>query len=202
MFPKFNHCGIERTHPVRITGCCSPTPTVGPGAVPESIRMLSQSCGEAIVTTQFYTPAGYDALRTMSTMSTTMYMCSDTERVKILVPVPEGSRPPVVQVGTVPASVTTQQRATDVGLNRYDPVKRFAQYFPPAPLPYICPERIPNNLPLPKETVCLPNTPFITSAQLSTIESMSTLAGISTLLGISTPVRISTPTDISTLGGI
>jgi hypothetical protein len=47
--------------------------------------------------------------------------------------------------------------------NPYDPATRFSQYFPPAPLPYVCPERIPNNDPKPSTRECIPITRFIGS---------------------------------------
>jgi hypothetical protein len=69
---------------------------------------------------------------------------------------------PYVTVGTIPARITTQQAATAAiasANDPYNPATRFTQYFPPAPLPYICPERIPNNLPIPT-SVCIPVTRY------------------------------------------
>jgi hypothetical protein len=75
---------------------------------------------------------------------------------------------PVVDVQNVPASVTSAQRATTIlkqESDPYDPKTRFAAYFPPAPLPYICPERIPNNLPKGSTADCVPLRRFQGSAQ-------------------------------------
>ena len=69
---------------------------------------------------------------------------------------------PYVEVGTTPAHLTTQQYATAAVANNFDPYNpatRFSQYFPPTPRPYICPERIPNNLPIPR-SVCVPVTRY------------------------------------------
>jgi hypothetical protein len=73
-----------------------------------------------------------------------------------------------VTVQNIPASVTTSQRVTEI-LTResdpYNPNTRFAAYFPPAPLPYICPERIPNNAPKGSTADCIPLRRFQGSAE-------------------------------------
>lgn len=122
---------------------------VSPGhAIPESMRMLEQQCRTAIVTVQ----EGPSCSSTGSTSQT----------VRVEMRVPSAAPMPYVEVGTIPASVTTQQNTTAViqtAYDQYDPTTRFRQYFPPAPLPYVCPERIPNNLPIPTN-VCIPVTRY------------------------------------------
>lgn len=121
---------------------------VSPGqAIPESMRMLRDQCPIATVTTQ-------------EAPSCATGPATQTVRVEMRVPV--ASPMPYVEVGTVPARITTQQNATatvQAAYDQYNPETRFRQYFPPAPLPYICPERIPNNLPIPT-TVCIPVTRY------------------------------------------
>jgi hypothetical protein len=77
---------------------------------------------------------------------------------------------PVVEVRTTPASTTTQQVATAVVAS-----SRFAEYFPPAPLPAPCPVRIPNNEPIPTFT-CTPVTRFYSSAEYAAIEAAAAAA--------------------------
>jgi hypothetical protein len=87
---------------------------------------------------------------------------------KVIVPVAAGTHPPIVNVGNTAASVTSAQRMTETLTQEsdpYNPDTRFAAYFPPAPLPYICPERIPNNDPKPSTADCLPIRRFQGSAQ-------------------------------------
>jgi hypothetical protein len=69
---------------------------------------------------------------------------------------------PYVEVGTTPESVTTANRGLAA---QQTPVtttvdSRFAQYFPPAPRPYVCPERLPSNEPAAPDRPCVPITRF------------------------------------------
>ena len=142
----------------RVTKAGNPycPPTQSPGsAKSESARMTEQQCRPAWVTTQIGPPCE-DATSNPSSGSPV------SQTVRILVPVPVSGPMPYVSVGTVPARITTQQAATATVATAYDPYNpatRFRQYFPPAPLPYVCPERIPNNLPIPT-SVCIPVTRF------------------------------------------
>lgn len=126
-------------------------PVASPGsAKSESARMAEQQCRTALVTTQLGPACGGPVSQT----------------VRVEVRVPAAAPMPYVDVGTVPARITTQQAATaaiSTGYDPYNPATRFRQYFPPAPLPYVCPERIPNNLPIPT-TVCIPVTRYEGSA--------------------------------------
>lgn len=138
----------------RVTKAGNPycPPPQSPGsAKPESARLAEQQCRLAIVTTQIGPPA------------TTTDSCSFvSETTRVIVPVPASAPMPYVPVGTVPARITTQQAASAAvfaASDPYNPATRFRQYFPPAPLPYICPERIPNNLPIPT-SVCIPVTRY------------------------------------------
>jgi hypothetical protein len=133
---------------------CPPPPSPG-SAIPESARMAKQLCRTAIVTTQ-----RGPACESASSNPTAGEPVSQT--VRVVVPVPPGGPMPFVEVGTVPARITTQQAATAVvgtAYDPYNPATRFRQYFPPAPLPYVCPERIPNNLPIPT-SICIPVTRY------------------------------------------
>jgi hypothetical protein len=154
MYAKYRPCPQpQQLAKTRIPYCCPPA-APGPGAIPESTRMIREQCGSAWVTTTRGPAAGPTP-------------CEGEDRtVRVQVPVAAAAPPPYVDVGTTPASVTIQQNQTNVlaaSSNPYDPSTRFAQYFPPAPLPYVCPERIPNNLPLPPDR-CVPVTRFSGSA--------------------------------------
>ncbi len=130
------------------------------------MRMLAEVCPYAYITV----PTARVDCTVAQTSSMTV---AATE--KLLVPVYPGNTPPVVPVQTMPASITTQQRAISVAAvesDPYNPATRFAQYFPAPPIPYICPERIPNNYPLPSTRPCVGVTRFASSAELSTITSV------------------------------
>jgi hypothetical protein len=127
-------------------------PVIGSGsAMSESARMAEQVCRSAWVTSI----AGPQCVSDISNAPV-------SQTVRFEVPVRPGAPMPYVQVGTTPARLTTQQYATAAVFNNYDPYNpttRFSQYFPPAPRPYICPERIPNNLPIPR-SICVPITRY------------------------------------------
>lgn len=153
MYPR--RCTVTRVNKSSMPYCAPPrnynpessTITTPGQAIPESMRMLEQQCRTAIVTTQ-------------EGPSCATGPASQTIRVTMRVPA--AAPMPYVEVGTVPARITTQQNATatlEAAYNQYDPATRFRQYFPPAPLPYICPERIPNNLPIPT-SICIPVTRY------------------------------------------
>jgi hypothetical protein len=158
MYTKYNCCPPPRK--LIIEHCCTPhhvskLDNTQPGAVPESIRTGTWNCSTAIVSVT-------NLMEYNSTSATRL----GTQ--KVLVPVAPGNHPPVVNVGNTPASVTSVQRATETltqESDQYNPETRFAAYFPPAPLPYICPERIPNNDPKPSTADCLPIRQFQGSAQ-------------------------------------
>jgi hypothetical protein len=126
---------------------CPPVQSPG-SAISESARLAQSQCRTAWVTTQ------------KGPVCPSEEPISRTARIEVVVP---ASGPmPYVEVGSIPASLTTQQAGTTVITNAYDPYNpatRFRQYFPPAPIPYECPERIPNNLPIPT-SVCIPVTRY------------------------------------------
>jgi len=149
MYAKYRPCpsvsGFKKTS----VPFCPPVQCQG-SAIPESARVIADQCPQAWVTTIAGPTCEADATLTGTGVVTTR---------RILVPVAPAAPIPIVPVGTIPARLTTQQRATEAIFNAndpYNPSTRFAQYFPPAPLPYICPERIPNNDPKPSTNICLP----------------------------------------------
>lgn len=114
-----------------------------PGAIPESSRMLERQCSTLWVTTVLPTYCGG----------------STVEKVKLEVPSTPGIPPVPVPVTSMPASVTTQMKGSDVLLaasDPYNPVTRFSHYFPPQPPGVICPERLPSRDPKPSTRECLP----------------------------------------------
>ena len=126
---KFNHCRTTSfgRNAIASPYCC---PTNSPGtAIPESARIENYPFSTATVYSQS-------------------------------VAVPQGVVP-IVEVRSTPASVTTVARRVNavslpmVGLG-ISPDVRFAAYFPPAPLPYCPPVRIPNNEPLGPMRPCRP----------------------------------------------
>jgi hypothetical protein len=159
MYTKYNCCPPPR--PVLGAAVCCNPPYVSkvdntqPGAIPESVRVGKWNCSTA----------------TVSVTNFVEYTSSCTTIVgtkKVTVPVPIGSSPPVVTVSNTPASITSAQRVTEILSKQsdpYNPQTRFAAYFPPAPLPYICPERIPNNYSKPSTADCQPIRRFQGSAQ-------------------------------------
>lgn len=161
MYSKYNCCPVPR-RPVPAASCCLPLQggalkidNTQPGAMPESVRQSQWICSTATVCVP--TVLEYTSSCTTSKGPT-----------KISIPVPVGSPPPLVTVQNVPASVTSAQRVSEILTKEsdpYNPNTRFAAYFPPAPLPYICPERIPNNLPKGSTTDCVPLRRYQGSAQ-------------------------------------
>jgi hypothetical protein len=148
------------------------------------MRMLTSVCPTAIVTVI----AAPDDCTVVNTSSVTK---AATEQ--IVVPVYPGNTPPVVPVQTTSASITTQQRASSVAAmesDPYNPATRFAAYFPAPPIPYICPERLPNNEPKPSTRLCVGFTRFASSAELSTITSVRFVyeTAVSTAKGTGSPL--------------
>ncbi len=134
-----------------------------PGAVPESVRTSKWICSTATVCVP-------------SLQEYTSSCIVTTGPTKLSVPVPVGTSPPVVTVQNIAASVTTSQRVSEMLAREsdpYNPNTRFAAYFPPAPLPYICPERIPNNLPKGSTADCVPIRRFQGSAEAAGLVSSS-----------------------------
>jgi hypothetical protein len=159
MYAKYNCCTPIRPHPLQISKCCpksvSKIDNTQPGAIPESVRIANNwNCSTATVTVT-------NIVQYESTCVTSIHGIS-----KLSIPVTNS--PPIVSVKNVPASVTINQRVREIQTNEsnpYNPETRFAAYFPPAPLPYICPERIPNNESKPSTADCLPIRRFQGSAQ-------------------------------------
>jgi len=120
-------------------GAASKLPGSDPGAVPESVRIAEVKCGDIWTTQMIAKDCSYT-----------------TQKVKL--PIAGGSVP-FTDVGTRPASVTTMMKGESARITTvdpYNPATRFSQYFPAPPLPYECPERIPNNDPKPSTRECLP----------------------------------------------
>jgi hypothetical protein len=158
MYAKYRPCPQPQQLAKTSVPFCPPAQAPGPGAIPESTRMIRDQCPSAWVTT-YQGPAAGETCGAPESLT--------TRTVRVQIPVALSAPMPYVEVGTTPASVTLQQTQTNTiaaASNPYDPATRFAQYFPPAPIPYICPERIPNNLPLPPD-VCVPITRFKGSTQ-------------------------------------
>lgn len=165
MYTKYSCCSTPRPLRTNISNCCnqhyiSKLDNTQPGAIPESIRLGKWNCSTAVVSVSNFVEY---------TSSSTTFVGTK----KVNVPVPAGASLPVVTVLNTPASVTSAQRVTEILAREsdpYNPQTRFAAYFPPAPLPYICPERIPNNDPKPSTADCIPIRRFQGSAQAAGLE--------------------------------
>lgn len=160
MYTRYRPCPPTQVQKASVP-YCPPVQSNGPGAIAESSRLTAQlaACGSAWVQTIPGPPC----------------LVGDTSNGgKIRVAVPPAGPLPVVEVRTTPASLTTQQAATATlfdATNPANPATRFAQYFPPAPIPYECPVRIPNNEPKPSVRDCVPITRFMGSAQQAAMEA-------------------------------
>ena len=158
MYTKYNICQHpqKRIFETHISSrYISPIDNTQPGAPPESVRTAAWHCSTAVVCVTNFVEYNSSCTTVVGTK-------------KVIVPVAPGNPAPVVNVQNVPASVTCAQRVTQVLTKEsdpYNPETRFAAYFPPAPMPYICPERIPNNDPKPSTADCLPIRRFQGSAQ-------------------------------------
>ena len=136
MYPKYNRCP-PKAKLIDTPACClGQTSSPGPGAIPESVRVASEQCNKAWLT---------------------------TPDSKLNVTVIPGTPPPYAVVQSVPASVTTRNNAlTTVALSvdPYNPATRFSQYFPPPPIPAPCPVRPQVIQPPPLNINCVPVTRF------------------------------------------
>jgi hypothetical protein len=148
----------------------------GPGAIPESQRIAKSACDATWITV----PRSLACTSVPSNISTNQAIYMSTMVFPPTEPVPmnvvdngayQRIQAPLdtatATVGTVPASVTLRRVTQQIQINEsdpYNPVTRFAKYFPAPPLPYVCPERLPSNEPLPPETVCMPPQRFQGSA--------------------------------------
>ena len=132
--------------------CCKPSQSINTeSGGPESMRILGANCNKATVSIE------------SGSCLYSQPMANENVRTKVSLPVIPGYPVPVIEVRSTPASKTTKQREYDIQFNaqnQYNPDTRFIQYFPPAPIPYQCPERIPNNEPLPRQRPCLPVQQF------------------------------------------
>jgi hypothetical protein len=148
MYRSYNQCGFRPVNNVRSIPYTPPVVT-NVAAVPESVRMAAEVCPTMFVTTNVSEVTG-----TNSTICMT-----PSNNQKLSIPTIPGAPISYVTVGTVPASVSVQMRAQAAVLQTSDPfntANRFAQYFPPAPIPYCPPVRGPNTDPRPSVNVCLP----------------------------------------------
>lgn len=121
---------------------------------PESLRIKNIQCGLATATV---TTAVTCVQLSQTNGQGLPSIHTSTNRVNI--PVIPGSVVPSVNVGTIPASATVANKSKIIlsqESNPYNPDTRFRQYFPTPPIPYQCPERIPNNYPKPSTIPCLP----------------------------------------------
>lgn len=166
MYAKYNHCCKPPARRKDSTPYCKPVISYGQ-SLTESDRMAKEVCSTMYVTTYvgpscLTAGSGNGSSGGGSSAENTVA----SAKVQTTVPVIPGGEIPYVEVGTIPASLTIRQTATNVvalANDPYNPATRFSQYFPPAPIPYICPERIPNNDPKPSTRDCIPITRFIGS---------------------------------------
>lgn len=121
-------------------------------SVPESVRLHAKDCANVTVTVSDSSPLYGLPIYAVENPPNRLYL-----------PVIPGYPMPMTEVGTTPASQTTQRRALVtqiVAKDPYDPDTRFTQYFPPKPVPYQCPARLPSNDPLPSVRICQPIRTF------------------------------------------
>ena len=114
--------------------------------VPESVRISREICATAVVTVPPPLPCYGSPIASPIT-------------TKLPIPVIPGYPVPLTEVGTTPASLTTLQKSQftwTAAQNPYNPDTRFTQYFPPAPVPYQCPIRVPSQDPKPSVLTCQP----------------------------------------------
>lgn len=150
MYSKYKHCAsYTPVHPTASQSCCVTKESMpGPGAIPESSRLAARRCGTIWVTVPPRSSCG---------SSGGGETANEPEKVEI--PITASDVIPVQTVETTPASATvrlTAERVRQQESNPYNPATRFAQYFPAPPLPYVCPERIPNNGPAARISECVP----------------------------------------------
>ena len=146
MTTKYNYKCCKPQFTSAVYGqCCFPRSAAGPGAIPESDRMQKQQCPTMMVTTLTASCSG------------------SIEKERIIVPTTAPQ--PILNVSSSAYTRIKTQEVLNAASDPYNPATRFAQYFPPAPVPYECPERIPNNIPIGPETPCIPAIPYKGSAQ-------------------------------------
>ncbi len=156
-YRKYIVFGGQQTQRPTIPLCCIESaqamPPVSPfsemSAVPESIRMQTRVCPTYTVRTG---------------PSSNPCVGSSPGPVQI----PTSSVPVPVQVRSVPASATTGLKRTQTIQEATDPTNpatRFEQFFRPKPPQPPCPERLPNNLPIPPDRPCVGVSRFAGSQQ-------------------------------------
>jgi len=174
MYARFKYgCGpAPKLNPTPLTPAPLPAPPTAPILL-ESERMASQVCATAWVTAPCGPPS-CDTIGAGTVLNNKIGVpieyqtaipwtgCSTTT-TRIQVPVIPSQGPPVVAVASQPASVALQQKTSARQLmesDPYNPTTRFAQYFPPAPVPLPCVVRLPNTNPPVPLIPCIPPTRF------------------------------------------
>jgi hypothetical protein len=132
MYSKYNRCC--HNPPISTNKLCKPVISFAT-TMTESERMVKNRCSE------YYVKPPSAA------------KCATDNQPQIVIPA-TNSTVPYVEVKNVPASATISLNALTTEIDAYDPVNRFRKYFPPPPIPYQCPERIPNNYPKPSTQPC------------------------------------------------
>ena len=164
MHTSYNCAGYTRKKDF-IQSCCTSKPNpytkaAGlPKGIPESARVMKEVCKEVILTITPVVDCSYQSNDQSTSENPVPNISTTLSYNKILVPTMIGYPIPLQVVEAKAASKTTQQRALSVTQQEsdsYNPDTRFSQYFPAPPIPYQCPERIPNNYPLPSTAPCLP----------------------------------------------
>lgn len=145
-YKKYIVFGGQQTQRPTIPLCCGgtgPTTPVEPyseaGAVPESVRLQTRTCPTYTVRT-----------------GPSSNPCTGSNPGPVQIPT--SSVPIPTPVRSVPASATTELRRTqtiDEATDPTNPATRFEQFFRPKPPQPPCPERLPNNLPIPPDRPCV-----------------------------------------------
>ena len=163
MHQRYCPCPIQTARGRRIDGdTCCPISSPGPGAVPESIRITRGACPTVWITSDV--PNECPAMQ------------SGTYKARTQVPVAGKS---YVDIGNSASSLTTQRRSAAAiysSQSMFNPATRFSKYFPPAPLPYVCPERIPSNEPMISLMPCMPLLRYRGSAETAAVAVVPTIA--------------------------
>jgi hypothetical protein len=140
-----NHPSIPYTPKLR--------PTIAQtNSVPESVRLQARAPPNISVTVSDSSPLYGIPISAVENPPNKLYL-----------PVIPGYPMPMTEVGTMSASQTTQRRALVTQIlaqDKYDPDTRFTQYFPPKPVPYRCPDRVPTKDPRPSVRICQPIRTF------------------------------------------
>lgn len=152
-YKKYIVFGGQQTQRPTIPLCCNDTvasqtlvmPYSETGAIPESLRMQARACSYTVRTGPSSNPCIGSSPGPVQTNSAA--------------PVP---------VRSVPASSTTEMKRTQTIQEATDPTNpatRFEQFFRPKPPQPPCPERLPNNLPIPPDRPCVGFSRFASSQQ-------------------------------------